>query len=44
MEKAGLGKQLFEEVNRQIEARGMVLKRGLALDASIIPAAVNGPR
>lgn len=44
LEKAGLGKQLFEEVNRQIEARGMVLKRGTLIDASIIPAAVNGPR
>ena len=44
MEKAGLGKLLFEEVNRQIEARGMVLKRGTLIDASIIPAAVNGPR
>ena len=38
-----LGKQLFEEVNRQIAARGMVLKRGTLIDASIIPAAVNGP-
>jgi len=39
-----LGQRLFEEVNRQLEARGLLLKKGTLIDASLIAAAVNPPR
>jgi IS5 family transposase len=39
-----LGQRLFEEVNRQLEARGMFLKKGTLIDATLIEAAVNPPR
>ena len=39
----GLGAQLFGEVNRQLEARGLLIKRGTLIDASLIEAAVSKP-
>jgi len=39
----GLGEQLFGEVNRQLEARRLIIKRGTLIDASLIEAAVSKP-
>lgn len=39
----GLGAQLFGEVNRQLEARSLIVKRGTLIDASLIEAAVSKP-
>jgi transposase, IS5 family len=44
LHKGGLGEKLFAEVNRQIEAKGLMVKRGTLIDASIVPSAVNGPK
>lgn len=41
--KDSLAEGLFNEIGRQIEAGGFVLKRGTLIDASLIPAAVNPP-
>jgi IS5 family transposase len=41
---APLGPALFDEVVRQIEASGLVMKQGTLIDASLVPAAVNAPR
>jgi IS5 family transposase len=38
LEKHGLGKKLFEEVRRHLEARGLTLSRGTIVDATIIAA------
>ena len=42
--KHGLDKRLFEEINRQIEARGLLVKKGTLIDATIIPAAAKPPK
>jgi transposase, IS5 family len=42
--RGGLAETIFEAVNAQIEARGLLVKRGTLIDASIIPAAVKPPR
>ncbi len=39
----GLAEKLFSEVNRQLEARGLILKRGTLIDATVIGAAVSKP-
>ncbi len=39
----GLGERLFEAINRQLAARGLMLKRGTILDATVVAAAVNAP-
>src|SRR5271169_1540773 len=39
-----LTEKLFAEIGRQIERSGFVLKQGTLIDASLVPAAVNGPR
>jgi IS5 family transposase len=39
-----LGERLFEEINRQLEGCGLLLKKGTLIDASLIEAAVNPPR
>jgi len=38
-----LAEQLFGELNRQLEARGLIIKRGTLIDASLIEAAVSKP-
>jgi transposase, IS5 family len=38
LEKCKLGKKLFKEVASHLEKRGMLLKEGTAIDASIINA------
>lgn len=40
----GLDRQVFDEVNRQIDRRGLILRQGTLIDASLIAAAVNPPR
>jgi IS5 family transposase len=38
-----LSEALFEEANRQLEARGLILKTGTLMDASIVEASVSRP-
>lgn len=40
---AGLAEGLFAEVNRQFEAKGLIVKRGSMLDATIVPAQARRP-
>lgn len=40
---SGLTEKLFDEIGRQIETKGYVLKLGTLVDASLVPAAVNPP-
>lgn len=40
---AGVLERCFEEVNRQLDARGLVLKKGTLLDASIVAATHRPP-
>lgn len=39
----GLAEALFGEVNRQLEGRGLVLKAGTLIDASLVEASVSRP-
>lgn len=41
--KAGLLERCFEEVNRQFEARGLMLKKGTLMDATLIAATHRRP-
>lgn len=43
IEKLGLSEKLLAEVNRQLDARGLIVKRGTLVDATIIAAAVKPP-
>jgi IS5 family transposase len=40
----GLDKSLFEEINRQIEAQGLFVKKGTLIDATIVKAAAKAPQ
>jgi transposase, IS5 family len=40
----GLGERLFGEINRQLEAMGLIVKRGTLLDATLVQASVRPPR
>jgi IS5 family transposase len=40
----GLDRQIFDEINRQLTKRGLILRQGTLIDASLIPAAVNPPK
>jgi len=40
----GLARALFAEVNRQLEERGMLVKRGTLIDATIIEAQARRPQ
>jgi IS5 family transposase len=42
--KNGLIEKIFEEINRQFEARHLILKQGTLVDASLIPARAKPPR
>ncbi|WP_439711150.1 IS5 family transposase [Bradyrhizobium elkanii] len=44
LQQADLEERLFGEILRQIDARGLVLRRGTLIDASLIPAAVKPPK
>lgn len=41
---AGLSDVLFAEINRQLDAKGFIVKRGTLLDATLVRAAVRPPR
>ncbi|MFY9628768.1 MAG: IS5 family transposase [Methylocystis sp.] len=41
--KLGLDEKLLAEVDRQLDARGLIVKRGTLVDATIIAAAVKPP-
>src|SRR3954452_12358044 len=41
--KCGLAEKLLAEVNRQLDAKGMILRRGTLIDATILEAAVRPP-
>lgn len=43
LRERGLDQQLFEEVERQLEARGLLVKSGTLLDATLVEAAVKKP-
>jgi IS5 family transposase len=43
IDKLGLSEELLAEVNRQLDARGLIVKRGTLVDATIIVAAVKRP-
>src|SRR3954468_13465076 len=42
--KRGLAERLLAEVNRQLDARGLILRRGTLIDATILEAAVQPPK
>jgi IS5 family transposase len=44
LQRAGLDEKLFTEILHQIDARGLVLRQGTLIDASLIPAAVKPPK
>src|SRR5271168_221200 len=39
----GLDRRLFEEIERQLEAQGLLVKRGTLMDATLVEAAVKKP-
>lgn len=43
MKDAGLGEALFAEVNRQLDARGLILRQGTLVDATLIESALRAP-
>jgi transposase, IS5 family len=43
MAKAGILEKCFEEMNRQLDARGLMLKKGTLMDATIVRATHNPP-
>jgi IS5 family transposase len=43
IDKLGLSEKLLAEVNRQLDARGLIVKRGTLVDATIIAANVKRP-
>jgi transposase, IS5 family len=43
LKDAGLGEALFQEVLRQLEAAGFVLKTGTLIDATLVRCAVRPP-
>lgn len=43
LRERGLDGRLFEEVERQLSARGLLVKRGTLLDATLVEAAVRRP-
>lgn len=43
LKEAGLGEALFEEVLRQLDAAGFVLKRGTLIDATLVECASRRP-
>ena len=44
LQQDGLDRQIFDEVSRQLDSRGLVLRKGTLVDASLLPAAVNPPK
>jgi IS5 family transposase len=44
LRQLGLADRVFEEVNRQIDNRGLILRQGTLIDASLVDAAVKRPK
>jgi len=44
LSKAGLAEPLFAELQRQLDARGLVVKAGTLIDASLVSSAARRPR
>jgi transposase, IS5 family len=44
LREAGLIELVFAEINRQLEARGLIVKRGTLIDASLVAARARPPR
>jgi IS5 family transposase len=42
--KAGLAEALFEEINRQLDAKGLIVRQGTLIDATLVAAAVKPPK
>ena len=43
LKDAGLGEKLFAEINRQLDARGLIVRQGPLIDAALIESAVRSP-
>src|SRR5512142_2984441 len=43
LERHGLSEPLFAELNRQLDARGVILRKGTLIDATLVEAAVKPP-
>src|SRR5512134_871690 len=43
LERYGLSEPLFAELNRQLDARGLILRKGTLIDATLVEAAVKPP-
>jgi IS5 family transposase len=43
LERHGLSEALFAEINRQLDARGLIIRKGPLIDATIVEAAVKPP-
>lgn len=41
--KAGLAEALFEEVSRQLDAQGLIVRKGTLIDATLLQASVRPP-
>jgi transposase, IS5 family len=42
--KQGLAEAVFEEINRQLDAKGLIVRKGTLIDATLIEASVKPPR
>ncbi len=43
LERQGLSEAVFAEINRQLDARGLIVRKGTLIDATIVQAAVKPP-
>jgi len=43
LERRNLSEALFAEINRQLDARGLIVRKGTLIDATIVKAAVTPP-
>lgn len=43
LERHALSEALFSEINRQLDARGLIIRKGTLIDATIVEAAVKPP-
>lgn len=41
--EAGLAEAVFDELNRQLEQRGLIIKAGTMIDAPVVEAEVTRP-
>jgi len=43
LERQGLSEALFAEINRQLDGKGLIIRKGTLIDATIVKAAVKPP-